>query len=271
MQMDTALEGALRRDRWLVFSLLAAVIVAGWAYLLAGAGLGMSALEMTGIGGIAEPMAGMAASAAAWSPGYAIVVFVMWWAMMMAMMLPSATPMILLFATVNRRQRQQGNPYVSTSLFTASYLVAWAGFSLAAVGLHWLLDQAGLIALNMAVTSQLLAAGLLVAAGIYQFTPIKQACLRHCRMPAAYLAEHWRPGTRGAFAMGLQHGAYCLGCCWFLMLLLFFGGVMNLYWIAGLALYVLLEKAVPAGQWLNHGIGLVLVAAGGWLLLAWLL
>lgn len=267
MTMDTVLEGALRRDRWIVLLLLAAVTVANWAYVLAGAGMGMSAFEMTRMGGM-EGMAEMAISPEPWSPGHAAVMFFMWWVMMVAMMLPGATPIILLFAAVNRRQHKERSPHVPTSLFTTSYLVAWGAFSLIAVVLHWLLHRAGMISVGMTVTSQPLGAGILVAAGLYQLTPIKQVCLRHCRMPAAYLAEHWRPGRRGAFVMGLQHGAYCLGCCWFLMLLLFFGGVMNLFWIAGLALYVLIEKLLPPSHWLDRAIAAVLVGAGGWLLVS---
>ncbi len=267
MRMDSAVEGALRRDRWIMLGMLLAVLAASWAYVLSGAGMGMSAIEMTGMSGM-EAMAGMAMTPMAWSPGHAVMMFFMWWIMMVAMMLPGATPMILLFAAVNRRQRAQGNPFVPTTLFTASYLIAWAGFSLAATAAHWGLESGGLIGPDMAVTSQLVGAGLLIAAGLYQLIPLKRACVRHCRFPAAWLAEHWRPGRRGAVVMGLHHGAYCLGCCWVLMLLLFFGGVMNLYWIAGLALYVLVEKTVPAGHWLDYGLAGVLVAAGSWLLIA---
>ncbi|MFL1465991.1 DUF2182 domain-containing protein [Marinobacter sp. HN1S83] len=245
---DQSVERLLHKDRRVVLALLIAVTLASWAYLLAGAGMDMSAMETI-----------------TWSPGYAVVMFFMWWIMMIAMMLPGATPMILLFASVNRRQREQGSPYVPTSLFTASYLLAWAGFSLAATLLHWAIHQAGLL-MHMAVTSELLGAGILITAGAYQLTPLKQACLRHCRMPAMYIATHWRPGPRGAFIMGLQHGAFCLGCCWVLMLLLFVGGVMNLYWIAGLAIYVMIEKTISTGNWLDYGLGVILIAVGGWLL-----
>lgn len=265
MHVDHTVEKLLRRDRIVVLTLLLAVMAASWAYVLTGAGMGMSAFEMTRMSAMDGAMGGMAMAPSAWSPGYAVVMFFMWWIMMIAMMLPGATPMILLFAAINRRQREKGNPHVPTTLFTASYLVAWAGFSLVATAAHWFFDQAGLLSPGMVVTGQILGAGLLVAAGLYQLTPLKQTCLRHCRMPAAFLAAHWRPGARGAVNMGLRHGAYCLGCCWFLMLLLFFGGVMNLYWIGGLALYVLLEKTIPVGHWLDYGVGIALTAAGGWL------
>ena len=193
--------------------------------------------------------------------GYAVLMFFMWWAMMVAMMLPSAAPMILLFATVNRKQRARADPFVPTSVFAGAYLVTWGGFSLVAVGLQWTLQRFTWLSPMMVSTSSVLGGLLLLAAGLYQLTPIKQACLRHCRHPIIFLTSHWRRGTAGAVRMGVEHGAYCVGCCWFLMGLLFVGGVMNLYWIAGLALFVLLEKNVPAGHWLGYATG---VALAGW-------
>jgi predicted metal-binding membrane protein len=283
MTLDGTLEGLLRRDRWLVVALLAAIAAASWAWVLSGAGMGMSAFDMTrmgsgaamegmgGMGGMGgmDGMGGMGATApAAWSPGYALLMLAMWWVMMVAMMLPAAAPMVLLFAAIQRRQRRESSPHVPTSLFLLSYLVVWGAFSLAAVALQWGLAGAGLLRPDMALGGAALGAGLLIAAGLYQLTPLKQACLRQCQHPARFLAEHWRKGAAGAMRMGLAHGAYCLGCCWFLMLLLFVGGVMNLYWIGGLALYVLFEKLVPAGHWLSHAAGLMLMAAGAWLFAA---
>jgi len=261
--MDSVVEALLRRDRLIVLASLFAVMAASWAYLLAGAGMEMSAFELTRM----SRMAGPAADAASWTVGHAAVMFFMWWIMMIAMMLPGATPMILLFAAINRRQRQGNGTCVPTSIFAATYLLAWAGFSGAATLLHWQADESGLLAPGMVMPGPVPGAILLIAAGLYQLTPIKQACVRHCRLPAAWIAAHWRPGKRGALVMGLQHGAYCLGCCWFLMLLLFYGGVMNLYWIAGLAAYVMLEKVLPAGHWLDRGLGVVLVGWGGWLVM----
>ena len=165
---------------------------------------------------------------AAWTAGYVVLMFFMWWAMMVAMMLPSAAPMILLFATVNRKQRARADPFVPTSVFAGAYLVTWGGFSLVAVGLQWTLQRLTWLSPMAVSTSSILGGLLLLAAGLYQLTPIKQACLRHCRHPITFLASHWRRGTAGAVRMGLEHGAYCVGCCWFLMGLLFVGGVMNL-------------------------------------------
>jgi predicted metal-binding membrane protein len=202
-----------------------------------------------------------------WTPGYAVLMFFMWWIMMMAMMLPSAAPMILLFAMVNRKQREKGAPYVPTGIFAAGYVLVWGAFSLVAVGAQWGLERSGLMSSTMASTSAMLGAGLLIGAGIYQLTPLKHACLRHCRSPIFFISHHWRPGDLGALRMGVAHGAFCTGCCWFLMALLFYGGVMNLYWIVGIALFVLLEKTIPAGHWLGRITGVLLIAWGGALML----
>lgn len=257
-----------------VITALFAVIALSWAYLLAGAGMGMSVLEMTRMsqlgmaGGVSkEGMAGMAMmTPAVWTPGYAVLMFFMWWVMMVAMMLPSAAPMILLFATVNRKQRDSGHPYVATSIFAIGYLAAWAGFSLVAVILQWGFQRTGILSPTLLTTDAIFGGFLLLAAGVYQLTPIKHACLRRCRSPLAFLSTHWRRGARGALRMGLLHGAYCVGCCWFLMGLMFFGGVMNLYWIAGLALFVLCEKTVPAGHWLGYATGVALLVWGAGML-----
>ena len=272
--VDATLEAVIRRDRVVVITALFAVIALSWAYLLAGAGMGMSALEMTRMsqlgmaGGVSEGgMAGMAMVApAVWTPGYAVLMFFMWWVMKVAMMLPSAAPMILLFATVNRKQRDTGHPYVATSIFAIGYLAAWAGFSLVAVILQWGFQRTGILSPMLVATNAMFGGFLLLAAGVYQLTPIKHACLRHCRSPLAFLSSHWWRGARGALRMGLLHGAFCVGCCWFVMGLMFFGGVMNLYWIAGIAAYVLLEKLLPMGHWLGYAAGLGLTGAGVYLL-----
>ena len=253
--LDAPLETALRRDRLVVVGALALVTLLAWAWVLAGAGMEMREGAMPGMA--PPPRDG----------GYLALMFLMWWIMMLAMMLPSASPMILLFAAVNRKQRQRGGPYAATSAFAAGYLLVWAGFSVGAVFLQSVLQQVGLLSPMMVSTSRLLGGLLLVAAGLYQLTPLKYACLQHCRSPAHFLSEHWRSGSTGALRMGMAHGAYCVGCCWFLMLLLFVGGIMNLTWIVGLALLVLLEKTVPAGHWLARAVGLVLLLAGGWCLL----
>jgi predicted metal-binding membrane protein len=168
---------------------------------------------------------------------------------------------------VNRAQKVQEAPFVPTSIFTAGYLVVWGAFSLVATSLQWGLERLGLLSTMMASTSALFGGFLLLTAGVYQLTPFKHACLRRCRNPFQFVTHHWRTGTRGAFRMGIEHGAFCLACCWFLMGLLFVGGVMNLYWIVGLAMLVLLEKTIPTGHWFGAIIGVGLILWGGWLVM----
>ncbi len=252
------LEALLRRDRLVLATALVFVLAMAWGWLLAGAGMDMGALEMTAM----ADMDGWLMAPAVWTPAYALWVLAMWWVMMVAMMLPGATPMLLLFARVNREDRLAGPSLTPTVLFGAGYLLVWGGFSAVATALQWGLESARLLSPMLATTHYWLGAAILVAAGLWQLTPLKARCLRHCHTPLGFLVGHWRAGRSGALRMGLIHGAYCLGCCWFLMGLLFFGGVMNLYWIAGLAVYVLLEKSVAIGYWLGRAAGVVLIAWG---------
>ena len=272
----TPLETILRRDRAVVLGALGVVVLASWAYVLAG----MSAWEMSSLdlalgrakpmpisevsaGAMGDAMSAMA-TPARWNLEYAGIMVSMWWVMMIAMMVPSAAPMILLYAAVARRQRENGSDaLLPTGIFAWGYVAVWGFFSVIAAALQWGFEAAGILSpMMMNSTSLLFAAAILVAAGLYQLTPAKQACLRHCRGPIQFLMGHWRPGRWGAFWMGAEHGAYCLGCCWALMALLFFGGVMNLYWIAGLAVIVLLEKTIPSGDTLGKVIGGLLVLWG---------
>ena len=269
MAETTFLENVLRRDRRVVIAALSVIIVAGWAYVLSGAGMGMSAFDMTSLtralGPSHDGTADMAAMAtpAAWNAGYAVLMATMWWVMMIAMMLPSAAPMILLHAKVDRRQHLregEAGGVLSTGTFLLGYLLVWGLFSVAAAGLQWAFEGAGVLSpMTLNSTNAVFAGFILLFAGIYQLTPIKRACLRHCRGPISFLSRHWRPGARGAFVMGLHHGAYCVGCCWGLMAILFFGGVMNLYWVIGLALIVLMEKVMPLGARLSIVTGGLLV------------
>jgi predicted metal-binding membrane protein len=256
----TVLEAVLRRDRFVVIGGLVAVILVAWVWIVLGAGMGMSAVAMTQMAGM--PDMDMMMERAVWTPGYAILIFAMWWVMMVAMMLPGAAPMLLLFARVNRTQQVRDRPYVATGFFAAGYLAAWGGFSALATGLQWGLEQLDLLGPMMTATNYWLGGAILVAAGLWQLTPLKGVCLRHCRSPLSFLTQQWRPGRLGAFRMGLEHGAYCLGCCWFLMGLLFFGGIMNLFWIAGLALFILLEKTIPMGHWFARIAGVGFTAWG---------
>jgi predicted metal-binding membrane protein len=249
MTESLALEHVLRRDRLIVVVGVAGVVALAWVYLVAGAGIDMSMADMP-----MEPMP--------WSTFYAALLFTMWWVMMVAMMVPSAAPMVLLFTAIKRKQGASVSPSIEAWVFLSGYLLIWAGFSLVAVLAQWGLERAGLLSMAMASTSATLGGVILLAAGLYQFTPVKSACLRYCQSPVLFLSRHWRPGVVGALRMGLRHGSYCLGCCWFLMALLFVSGIMNLVWIAGIALYVACEKLLPLGRGLSRAAGVALIVSG---------
>jgi len=246
----------LRRQRAVILAALAAIAALAWLYLF------LAAADMT------AAMAGMDRTMVMPPRGSTelLLLFAMWWVMMVGMMLPSVAPVILTFATVNRNRAARGEPYVPSALFTAGYLLAWVGFSLAATLAQEALERANLISpMDMTTNSRLLGGLLFLAAGLYQFTPVKLACLRLCRSPLDFVVNHWRDGPGGALRMGLTHGLYCLGCCWVLMLLLFVGGVMNLLWVAFLGVVVLVEK-LSAGTWMGRIGGALMMICGAWLL-----
>ncbi|MDE2195973.1 MAG: DUF2182 domain-containing protein [Gammaproteobacteria bacterium] len=201
----------------------------------------------------------------AWGVWDLTLVFIMWTAMMTGMMVPSVSPVVLLFARIQRERRAHGQVYIASWLFLLGYLIVWTGFSLAATLVQWGLHAAMLISPAMVGTSPLLGGAVLIAVGIYQWTPAKHACLARCRSPLAFPLNDWRDGSGGALAMGLRHGLYCTGCCWLLMLVLFVVGVMNLLWIALLTVFVLLEKALPRGLWISRVSGGALIVWGGWM------
>ncbi len=195
-----------------------------------------------------------------WHVGYALLMFSMWWVMMIAMMLPGATPFILIFDRV-ARNTEHGSAL--TLVFTAGYLVVWMLFSLAATAAQWALEASGLLHSDMMwTTSRWLTVALFIAAGLYQFSSAKRTCLTHCQAPLPYLSSHWQRGWVGAMRMGLRHGYYCVGCCWLVMLLLFAGGLMNLFWIAALSVVVLLEKSAPFGLVLRPALGVAFIMVG---------
>lgn len=288
MSANPAFERLLKRDRAVTVAALAMLCALTWIYVAAGAGLGMPAWDMTTLALLphqtgAEPMPGtempgmdmdMATSGEAWEPAQWALVIGMWWAMMVAMMTPSAAPTILLYARVHRHAVASAGLLARppTGMFAAGYFLAWLVFSVAAAVVQQVLQQTGILS-STSLGSRIgwLSGTVLVVAGLYQLTPLKNTCLSHCRTPAAFLARHWRPGAAGALRLGLLHGAYCIGCCWMLMALLFVGGVMNLVWIAALSVLVLAEKHLPGGRWLGSGAGIVLVAWGLVVLLAVLL
>ncbi|HVJ30997.1 MAG TPA: DUF2182 domain-containing protein [Gammaproteobacteria bacterium] len=236
----SALERVLTRERRLIAVALAALVVLAWSYLLVLSRQMSDDASMASMPGMGDETGGSLRS-------FALTVL-MWWTMMIGMMVPSAAPMILLFGTVQRRQLAAESPKLRVALFTAGYLVIWGAFSVLAAAAQIALTRLALLApIDLAVTAWL--GVLLVAlAGVYQLTPLKNACLRRCRSPAEFLSSHWRRGNAGAFRMGVEHGCYCVGCCWLLMGLLFVVGIMNLVWVAVIAAFVLIEKLVPQGE-----------------------
>jgi predicted metal-binding membrane protein len=269
--LGTALETALRRDRLIVLAGIAGVALLAWVYLFY---LAWDMQRGMDAGSISNgPMGlGLAASQVRhWGGLDFLLMFVMWAVMMTAMMTPTAAPMILTFATVNRQRRERKQPFVSSGVFLLGYVLIWSGFAAWATLAQGLLNSAALLTPMMASASPFLGGGLLLAAGLFQWSPIKYACLNHCRTPMGFVLTEWREGTGGALVMGLRHGTFCLGCCWALMSLLFVLGVMNLLWIAALAFFVLIEKVAPAGQWISRTTGLLLAAWGVWMVAgAWL-
>jgi len=257
-------EHALRHDRLIVFAATALIVAAAGIYTVLGGGMAMSALQMTRMAGAMDQPMSMAVT---WTATYAALIFLMWWIMMIAMMTPSAAPVLLLYTAIKRQGPDGPRATALSGLFLTGYLIAWAGFSAVATSLQWGLESVGLSdGAMMTVRSRGFAGALLLGAGIYQFSSLKNACLDHCRSPGQFLSLHNRPGAAGALRMGMHHGVFCLGCCWALMILLFAGGIMNLWWIAGLAVYVLVEKTAPRGDLVARAAGAGLVLAGGYML-----
>ena len=250
------METILRRERLIIGGCLAAIVVLSWLYLVH-TKTAMPGMDMPGM---------VMVDLQRWGPITVLLLFVMWTVMMVAMMVPSAAPMILAFLTVNQRRQAANRPFVPVAIFLLGYLAVWTAFSAVATLAEWGLHQAAMLSTTMTATSTALNGGLLIAAGIFQWTPLKRACLKGCRSPLSFLMSEWRDGAAGAFVMGLRHGAYCVGCCWFLMALLFVAGVMNLLWVAVIALFVMAEKISPKGELLARVAGVGLVIAGATLI-----
>jgi predicted metal-binding membrane protein len=240
---------------------LAVITGAAWAYLVVAARpvssgpAGMSGRPMA-------PVLPALTGAQPWTAAESGLRLAMWAVMMVAMMVPTAVPMTLLYAAVARKAAAQHSPVAPAFVLVAGYTAMWALFALAATAAQWGLDQAALLSPMMISRSAWLGAALLIAAGIYQLTPLKNACLRNCRAPAHVLSRHWRHGRLGALRMGVRLGASCLGCCWILMGLLFIGGVMNLLWIAAIAAFILLEKTLPFGVAGGRAAGAAMILIG---------
>jgi predicted metal-binding membrane protein len=254
----TALERVLRRDQAITALGLVATASLAWAYTIL-----VASMHGGDVAGAASHM--VMPQGHAWRAIDFVLMLAMWMVMMVAMMLPPAAPMILFFASANRKRQRAQGPYLHTSLFVAAYVVVWAGFALIATLANWALHSGGLMTSMMCSALPLWGGGFLMAAGLYQLTPLKLACLNKCRSPIAFLMSEWREGRLGAFVMGLRHGMYCVLCCWALMALLFVLGVMNLAWIALLAGFVLIEKLASSGKWLSRASGLALLGWGAWM------
>lgn len=245
----------IRQDRLLFFGSMTLLVVLAWSYLvffrtqMSPASMDMSMPDML-----------------PWTISEYLLTFVMWVVMMIGMMTPSAAPMFILFDKLNQARFGWKQAFWRTALFLAGYLVVWIGFSALAMLAQGALHNSALLNDQMATTSPILGGVLFIMAGIYQFTPLKNACLKRCRTPLGFLITNWREGLLGAIQMGVSHGIYCLGCCALLMALLFIGGVMNLLWIAAIALYILIEKVTPIGLVFSRVIGIALIGWGGWMI-----
>lgn len=274
--MAALIARVLERERLVVLSCLLAVTGLAWLYLLADsarmgemAGMNPATMPdaaMTAPGGTASGE--MSGASPAWAAGPLVMTFLMWSVMMVGMMLPSAAPAILLFFGIARNRGGRAGLVPSALAFTAGYVVLWIAFSALAAVLQTWLEELRLLTPMLRSASAAMTGLLLIGAGIYQWLPVKEACLRQCRAPLQTFLFHWRPGAVGAFRMGAEHGLYCLGCCWALMLLLFTAGVMNLLWVALIAALVFAEKLLPMGPAFARGSGLLMAAAGFYWLVA---
>jgi len=254
MNNSGSIEYLLKRDRVVIISCLILISLLAWLYIIylyrQMFHMNMDALLF------AMPMT------PAWTAIDFILLFLMWFVMMIAMMTPSVAPLILIFAMVNRKRKEQQNPFVSTGYLFAGYFFIWAAFSLLATSLQWLLQHVYLLTPEMRITSKIFGGSILILAGIFQFTPLKKTCLSYCRTPVDFIHRSWKEGKTGAIRMGIENGIYCVGCCWVLMVLLFVSGIMNLLWVALIALFVLIEKISARIRWLSPVAGAALIIYG---------
>ena len=267
---DGALAAVLKRDRLTVGAALGFVALLAWAYILwlaRGPGMADAMPSMNDMPGM--DMAMMAPAFTPWSASHAVFMFGMWAVMMVGMMTPTAAPMILIYASVARRAEAGGTPFASAGWFAAGYLLCWSLFAVLATGAQYGLERLALLSSAMVSSSRYFGAAVLFAAGLYQVTPLKKACLSWCRAPLAFIQRQggFRPGIAASLRLGWRHGLYCTGCCWALMALLFVGGVMNIFWIAAIMIYVLAEKLIPRGGAVSVAAGLAAIGAGVWTLL----
>jgi len=268
--MGEVLEALLRRDRHVVLAALLLLTALAWSYLFWLAG--HMILPSPGMAEMPGMDMGPAPAAAPWAAMDVLLASVMWTVMMVGMMTPSAAPMILLYARVARQASSDGKPFAATGWFAAGYFLAWTGFSFLAAAAQVTLRSAALLTPLVRV-NDVTGGVVLILAGVYQWSRLKDACLAQCREPLSFIQRHggFKRDTAGSLRLGLRHGCYCIGCCWALMLLLFVGGVMNILWIAALAILVLLEKIFRKGHSLSRATGSVLVAGGLFLIYRWLM
>ena len=267
---EPPLEAVLLRDRFVVFAALGALALLSWAYIIHLAlQMNMGGMDMNGFR-MAATTAGMVMTPAfePWTGTEFLFTVIMWVVMMIGMMTPSAAPIVLLYARVSRQAAADGKPFASTGWFFSGYLVAWIAFALVATDAQWLLDRLALLTPGMTTASTRLGSVVLIAAGIYQWTPLKDKCLVQCQSPLQFIqyAGGFRGDTVGSIRLGMSHGTYCVGCCWALMTLLFVGGVMNVLWIAVIAMLVLAEKVIPTGRLIPRVAGVLFAVAGIWLM-----
>lgn len=268
MSSITFTEAFLRRDRSIVVAGLGLILLLSWAYM------GYLAWGMNNMMAMSEVHTGMEMAMPAFQPWGLVdflMVFIMWAVMMFAMMTPSATPMVLMYGKINRQRQGQPTPVLGTAIFFLGYLLVWTAFSAAATLAQGGLHAATLLSPMMETTSPILGGIILIAAGVFQFTPLKYTCLKQCRTPLGFFMAEWREGKSGALAMGARHGVFCVGCCWLIMALLFVAGVMNLMWIAVIAAYVLVEKLLPGGHRVSWAIGALMIGWGVWMTLGTIL
>jgi len=248
------MENILKKDRLIIISALFIISLLAWVYIIylyrQMAVMNMDALFF------AMPMT------PSWTMTDFVLLLLMWFVMMIAMMTPAVAPLILIFAMVNRQRKQQNRPFVNTAYLMTGYFLVWAAFSLAATSLQWLLQQISLLNPEMKTTSKILGSVILITTGIFQFTAFKHTCLQYCRTPIEFVHRHWKEGKQGALRMGIQNGFYCLGCCWMLMVLLFVAGIMNLLWVALIAVFVLIEKITSQTKWISYVAGCALILYG---------
>jgi predicted metal-binding membrane protein len=249
-----SLEFVLKKDRLVIIGGLFFITLLSWLYIIYLYNQ-MVYMDMNALF-FAMPMT------PEWTAVDFMLLLLMWIVMMIAMMTPSVAPLILVFAMVNRQRKQQSRPFVNTAYLMAGYFLVWLAFSFVATVLQWSLQQIAMLNPEMKTTNKILGGIILIASGVFQFTPLKQTCLGYCRTPLDFVLRRWKEGKQGALRMGIENGLYCLGCCWLLMTLLFVAGIMNLLWIAIIAVFVLFEKVLSTIKWIPYLAGIALISYG---------